>query len=104
MDGYGVIVEEIRSCGRTAVTTGEDTLGVDLPGAAGGIEPALPGSASAVAARGLSSMWDSRLRFLGDDVVRLGTDLGAAADRYARDDAAARAGLGAVASRYRRFE
>jgi len=100
MDGYGVIVEEIRTCGRAATAAGEDTLRVDLPGAAAGIEPALPGSASAVAARGLSSMWDSRLRFLGDDVVRLGTDLGAAADRYARDDAAARAGVGAVGRRF----
>jgi hypothetical protein len=111
VDGYQATIDEIRSCGRHAVTAGEDTRKVDLPGAVAGVEPALPGSASAAAARELSSMWESRLRFLSDDVTRLGTDLEDTADQYARDDAAARANLDSAASaddavdpRYRRYE
>jgi len=108
VDGYQAIIDEIRTCGQHAVTSGEDTRKVDLPAAAAGVEPALPGSASAVAARELSTMWESRLRLLGDDVVRLGTDLADSADQYARDDAAARTNLDsaddAVDPRYRRYE
>ena len=101
MDGYGVRFEEVRSCGRAATTAGEDTRKVDLSGAAAGIEAALPGSASAIAARGLSSMWESRLRLLGDDVFRLGTDLGDAAEQYARAKTAV---MDSVGPRYRRYE
>jgi hypothetical protein len=105
VDGYHAIIDEIRTCGRHAVTAGEDTGRVDLPGSVSGVEPALPGGRSAIAARELSSMWESRLRLLSDDVTRLGTDLVAAADRYAADDAAAEASLGdPVDPRYRRFE
>ncbi len=108
MDSYQAIIGEIRTCGRHAVTAGEDTRKVDLPGSVAGVEPALPGSASAIAAGRLSSMWESRLRLLSDDVTRLGTDLEDTADQYARDDAAARTNLDcaddAVEPRYRRYE
>ena len=88
-----------------AVTAGEDTRKVDLPASVAGVEPALPGSASAIAARALSSMWESRLRLLGDDVTRLGADLGDSAARYARDEAAAKAWIrSATSPRYRRYE
>jgi hypothetical protein len=104
VDGYQAIIDEIRTCGRHAVTAGEDTRKVDLPAAVAGVEPALPGSASATAARGLSTMWESRLRLLSDDVVRLGTGLEDTADQYARDDHAAEANLDSVEPRYRRYE
>jgi hypothetical protein len=104
VDGYGVVIEEIRAAGRAAVTAGEDTRKVDLPGAAASVEPALPGGAAAGAARDLSSMWESRLRFLGDDVFELGTDLGATADEYATNEAAAEANIESIDPRYRRYE
>ncbi|MPZ85690.1 MAG: hypothetical protein GEV28_37050 [Actinophytocola sp.] len=104
MDGYGVIIEEIRSCGRDAVTAGEDTGRVDLPAAVSGVEPALPGSASAGSASTLSMVWKTRLRTLGDDVVRLGTDLGGTAEEYAHNEATARANLETADRRHRRHE
>jgi hypothetical protein len=104
VDGYGVVIEEIRACGRAAVTAGEDTRKVDLPGAAAGVEPALPGGAAAVAARQLDTMWETRLRMLGDDVVELGTDLNATADQYARNEATAEANIAHIDPRYRRYE
>lgn len=104
MDGYGVIIEEIRSCGRDAVTAGEDTGRVDLPAAVSGVEPALPSSASADAASTLSMVWETRVRALGDDVVRLGTDLGDTAEEYARDEEAAKANLETADRRHRRYE
>ncbi len=104
MDGYEVVIEEIRSCGRDCVAAGEDARKVDLPAAASGVERALPGSASAGAAEALGTMWETRLRMLGDDVVRLGTDLGHTADEYARDEAAAGAHLRSADPRYRRYE
>jgi hypothetical protein len=103
VDGYGVTIEEIRSCGRDAVTAGEDTRKVDLPAAASGVESALPDSASAGAARTLGTAWETRVRMLGDDVVRLGTNLSDTADEYARDDATARANLGSVDRRHGRY-
>jgi hypothetical protein len=104
VDGYGVVIEEIRACGREAVTAGEDTRKVDLPGAAAGVEPALPGGAAAAAARQLSSMWEFRLRMLGDDVVSLGTDLNASADKYATNEVAAIESIESIDPRYRRYE
>ncbi len=108
MDGYRAVIDEIRSCGQHAVTAGEDSRKVDLPASVAGVEPALPGSAAAIAARALSSMWESRLRLLSDDVTRLGADLEDSAARYARDDAAAKANLDSagdpVDPRHRRYE
>lgn len=104
MDGYGVVIEEIRGCGRAAVTAGEDTRTVDLPGAAAGVEPAVPGGAAAAAASKLRSMWEFRLRMLGDDVVSLGDDLTTSADKYAANEAAAEANIESIDPRYRRYE
>jgi hypothetical protein len=60
--------------------------------------------AAAVAARQLDTMWETRLRMLGDDVVELGTDLNATADQYARNEATAEANIAHIDPRYRRYE
>lgn len=104
MDGYGVIIENIRACGRETVAAGEDTRKVELSAAVAGIEPAMAGGSSAGTARELSATWETRVRRLGDGVVQLGTDLGDAAEEYARDEETARRNLETIDPRYRRYE
>lgn len=93
MAGYDVIIELLRSGGLDAVTAGEDTRAASLPTAVTGLAAALPETASAEAARTLCTAWEDRVRALGDDVVRLGTNLTDSADEYTVNEIAAEASL-----------
>lgn len=86
MAGYDVIIDLLRSGGLDAVSAGEDTRAARLPTAVSGIEAALPDTASAAAARKLCTAWQDRMKALGDDIVRLGTDLGDSADEYTKTE------------------
>lgn len=93
MAGYDVSIDLLRAGGLDAVSAGEDTRAARLPTAVSGLEAALPDTASAAAARKLCTAWQDRMKALGDDIVRLGTDLGDTADQYTNNEVAAESEL-----------
>ena len=89
MDGYEVVIAELRKAGGAAVSAGEQAAAVDLGAAISGVSAALPGSRSAQAVVGLADAWGKMITQWSEAATRHGQGMSSSADLYSTNDKAA---------------
>ncbi|MBW4719666.1 hypothetical protein [Saccharothrix obliqua] len=90
MSGYEVDIEGLRKAANAAASAGEQAGRITLGEAVAAVAEAMPDSASAERTRALTTAWGERLRAWSADITAFGGNLASSADRYAKDEDAAR--------------
>ncbi len=93
MNGYEVVIDQLRKAGSAATSAGEQAAQVDLASAISGVPDALTGGRSAGAATRLGVEWARKITEWGGEVRAIGEEISSSADLYATNEAAAAANL-----------
>jgi hypothetical protein len=94
--GYEVVIEAMRKAAAAAGDAAEAAGKVRLGDAVDDVATAMPGSKSGPAATALASTWTDQVKAWSTDAGDYAKNLSSAADRYARDEAAAQADLRSI--------
>jgi len=93
MNGYEVVINQLRKAGSAATSAGEQAAQIDLAGAISGVPTGLIGSRSADAAIRLGIEWARTITGWGREACALGDGMSSSADLYATNEAAAEESL-----------